>query len=150
MISELNIDIYPSMSVKIMQLLFYITHSAAWSLLNLCHTHACLLAARPMTPQTTTAMTRSTLQQLLPSQLPQHPRPPSQFCLCRPASRPRKKSSPVGWLYSSACLLLVCVYSHSKSSLFYYCDLCCQRKLLRHFPKTTVDKSSSYIWERMT
>lgn len=79
---------------------------------------SCLSAANPMIP-ITTAMTPNTLQQWLSSQQPPQYQPPSPFFLCRQASRPRRKSSPVGWPYSSACWLLVS--SILIAPLYYIC-----------------------------
>lgn len=107
------------------------------------HQHAfspdCLLAASPMT-QITTATRPSTPQHLLSSRWPRHPQPPSPFCLCKQGSRPKKKSSPAGWPYSSACWLLVSCLSVATSLyicltqsffiLFSVAVCYCQHKLL--------------------
>lgn len=66
----------------------------------------CVLAASPIA-LSPTAMRPSTLQHLLSSRRPWRHQPLSPSYLCRQGSRPKKKSSPAGWPYSSACWLLV-------------------------------------------
>lgn len=97
---------------SVIMLCFESIASSIWSIhwFYASHQHAffpdCVHAASPMT-LSPTAMRPSTLQHLLSSRRPRCLQPPSPFYLCRQGSRPKRKSSPAGWPYSSACWLLV-------------------------------------------
>lgn len=130
--------------------------SRAISLTDWCcgsHQHAfspdCLLAASPMT-LIITVMRPSSLQRLLSSQRPQHPQPSSPFFPCRQGWRPKKKSSPVGWPYSSAFWLLVSCLSVSTLLNIYLTQVLFsvavgQHKLLTHI--VFQEKSSlAFFW----